>query len=70
MVNSQILCGEVSEEEYKKRIESIKRFERQLTDNGYLLLKFFFNIDKKEQKKRLKKLVEDKYSGWCVSMDD
>ena len=59
-VTSQKLSGELSEEEYKKRIESIKRFERQLTDNGYLLLKFFFNIDKKEQKKRLKKLVEDK----------
>ena len=48
-VTSQKLSGELSEEEYKKRIESIKRFERQLTDNGYLLLKFFFNIDKKEK---------------------
>lgn len=69
-VTSQKLSGELSEEEYKKRIESIKRFERQLTDNGYLLLKFFFNIDKKEQKKRLKKLVEDKNTAWRVSKHD
>ena len=26
---------------YSKRIDSIRRFERQLTDNGYVLLKFF-----------------------------
>ncbi len=49
-VTKQKLSGELSDEDYKKRVESIKRFERQLTDNGYLLLKFFFNIDKKEQK--------------------
>ena len=36
----------------------------------YLLLKFFFNIDKKEQKKRLKKLVEDKNTAWRVSKHD
>ena len=27
---------------YSKRIDSIRRFERQLTDNGYVLLKFFY----------------------------
>ena len=59
-VTRQKLRGELSDEQYNKRVESIKRFERQLTDNGYLLLKFFFDIDKKEQKKRLNKLKEDK----------
>ena len=34
----------ILEKEYKKKIESVKRFERQLTDNGYLVLKFFFQI--------------------------
>lgn len=52
-VTREKLRGELSEQEYKKKIESIKRFERQLTDNGYLLMKFFFQIDEKEQKKRL-----------------
>ena len=69
-VTKQKLSGELSDEDYKKRIESIKRFERQLTDNGYLLLKFFFNIDKKEQKKRLNKLKEDKNTKWRVSAYD
>ena len=50
------LRGELSDKQYAERIESIKRFERQLTDNGYLVLKLFFQIGKKEQKKRLEEL--------------
>ena len=38
------LRGELSDKQYAERIESIKRFERQLTDNGYLVLKLFFQI--------------------------
>ena len=34
------LQGEFSEKEYAKRIESVQRFERQLTDNGYLVVIF------------------------------
>ena len=40
-VAEERLHGELSEEEYAKRIESVRRFERQLTDNGYLVMKFF-----------------------------
>ena len=35
----------LEEEAYAQRIESIKHFERQLTDNGYLVLKFFMEIE-------------------------
>ena len=38
------LSGEIEGEGYTQRIDSIRRFERQLTDNGYLVLKFFFHI--------------------------
>jgi polyphosphate:AMP phosphotransferase len=64
------LQGELTGEDYKKRIESVKRFERQLTDNGYLVMKFFFHIDEKEQKKRLDKLLDDKNTKWRVSDSD
>ena len=30
---------------YAQRVDSVKRFERGLTDNGYLVLKFFFHIN-------------------------
>ncbi|MGL4790640.1 MAG: polyphosphate kinase 2 family protein, partial [Anaerotignaceae bacterium] len=34
-------------------IDSINNFERQLSDDGHVVLKFFLNIDKDTQKKRL-----------------
>lgn len=64
------LEGKLGGEEYAKRIDSIKRFERQLTDNGYLLLKFFMHIDQEEQKKRLDGLLAEKDTRWRVSSFD
>ena len=40
-VVKDVLHDKIGEKEYKKKIESVKRFERQLTDNGYLVMKFF-----------------------------
>ena len=49
----------------------IRRFERQLTDNGYVLLKFFFmQIDRKEQEKRMGILLESKDTRWRVNEYD
>lgn len=62
--------GELSDEEYRNKIDSVKRFERSLADNGYLVLKFFVNIEKDEQKSRLKKLESDKNTAWRVSEED
>lgn len=56
----------LSGEDYAKRIDSIKRFERQLTDNGYLLLKFFMQIDHKEQTARMDRLMQEKDTEWRV----
>ena len=36
--------GRLNEREYGRRVESIRRFERQLVDNGYLVLKLFLHI--------------------------
>ncbi len=66
----ECLAGELSDEDYVKRIDSIKRFERQLTDNGYLVLKFFMHIEKKEQDERMGMLLADKDTRWRVSEFD
>ena len=50
--------------------DSILAFERQLTDGGIVLIKFFLDIDKKEQKKRFKKLLESEDTAWRVSRQD
>ena len=63
----EVLNGELEGEDYEKRIESIKRFERQLTDNGYLVLKFFMQIDKEEQEKRMTKLLSKGDTKWRVT---
>jgi len=55
---------------YEQRIDSIRRFERQLTDNGYLVIKFFCHISEKEQKKRIEALVGDIDTRWRVSEND
>ena len=50
----------LDDEEYEEMIDSINKTERTLVDNGYLVMKFFFQISKKEQKERLEKLLDDK----------
>ncbi len=62
--------GTLSEKEYEKRIDSINTTERQLCDNGYLVMKFFFNISKKEQAKRLGSLKDSKNTSWRVDKND
>lgn len=69
-VTGECLDGTLNEKDYKKKIESIKRFERQLTDNGYLVMKFFFHISQKEQKKRIDALKSDKNTSWRVGEKD
>ena len=69
-VTTQLMEGELDEADYKRRIRSINTTERSLTDNGYLVMKFFLHISKKEQKKRLDELMADKNTRWRVNGDD
>ena len=64
------LSGELSKKEYRRRILSVNRFERQLRDNGYLLLKLFLNISRDEQTERLQKLCASEDTSWRVSAYD
>jgi polyphosphate:AMP phosphotransferase len=53
---------------YRDRMtSSISSLERQLAQDGYIMIKFFLHISRKEQKKRLEKLDRDKTSTWRVS---
>jgi polyphosphate kinase 2 (PPK2 family) len=56
--------------EWKRAYEEIDQFERQLTDDGTVLLKFFLHISQKEQKKRFKKLQADPLLKWKVTKED
>lgn len=58
------------DEECTKKLKSIKCFERQLVEDGYLVIKLFLHISKKEQKKRIKDLLADKNTRWRISDND
>lgn len=62
--------GRTKEEEVAAAFRSIRSFEEQLTDDGMALIKLFLAIDKKEQKKRFKKLMKSKETAWRVSEGD
>lgn len=64
------LSGHFSTAEYTERLKSINTFERQLTDNGYLLVKVFLHIDRKEQEKRIETLQSHSDTAWRVSKAD
>ncbi|MBC8571126.1 polyphosphate:AMP phosphotransferase [Zongyangia hominis] len=61
---------DITEEEIVRRTESIKTFERQLSDDGYLIIKFFLHISKKDQKERFEKLLSSKNTAWQVTKKD
>ena len=64
------LDGKLDDKAYAQRVDSVKRFERGLTDNGYLVLKFFFHISNKEQESRIEALLSEKDTAWRVSEGD
>jgi polyphosphate:AMP phosphotransferase len=51
-------------------IEEINRFEKMLADDGALILKFWFHLSKKRQKKRLKALAKDPETSWKITKRD
>ena len=62
--------GKTPEKELEKDFASIRAFEKQLTDDGMVIIKLFLKIDRKEQKKRFEKLLASKDTAWRVSKGD
>jgi polyphosphate kinase 2 (PPK2 family) len=60
----------VPEQEWRKAYRDIADFERTISDDGTLIIKFFLHISKKEQKKRFEKLGEDPLTAWRVAPED
>ena len=55
---------------FERRLGRIRRFERMLVAEGALVLKLWFHLSKKAQKKRLKELSSDKKTAWRVGPGD
>ncbi|CAL79219.1 conserved hypothetical protein [Bradyrhizobium sp. ORS 278] len=55
---------------WHERFEDISAFERYLTRNGTVILKFFLNISKEEQRERFLGRLEEPAKNWKFSMGD
>lgn len=55
---------------WEQRYKQIRRFEKNLTDNGMIIMKFFLNVSRKEQKKRFLERIEDPGKNWKFSLSD
>jgi PPK2 family polyphosphate:nucleotide phosphotransferase len=75
-VHPEILAKEklpprlVTKNIWKERFEDISAFERYLCRNGTLVLKFFLNLSKEEQRQRFLDRLEQPAKQWKFSMDD
>ena len=71
LLDQEHLPGEVGTPAFwKGRFEDITQFERYLTRQGTLVLKFFLHISKEEQKERLLARLDDRDKRWKFSTSD
>jgi len=55
---------------WQERFEDIRSFERYLSRNGTMILKFFLNVSKEEQRQRFLERLEEPSKWWKFSMAD
>lgn len=55
---------------YHQRMEEINNFEKHLAANGTIILKFYLNLSKQEQKNRLLRRLDLKEKNWKFSPAD
>jgi PPK2 family polyphosphate:nucleotide phosphotransferase len=55
---------------WKHRFEEINNFEQYLVHNGILVLKFFLNVSKDEQKARFLERIDRPEKNWKFSVSD
>ncbi len=57
-------------EEWKRRYEDINEFERYLSRQGTVIMKFFLHISKEEQRARLQERVDNPRKQWKFNYQD
>jgi len=62
--------GDLKRADVRRACRDILSFERQLSDDGAVIIKFFLHISKAVQKRRLEKLRSDRVTKWRVTKED
>ena len=55
---------------WENRYDQINRFEKNITDNGTIVLKFFLHLSRNEQKKRFLERIDNPSKNWKFSGAD
>jgi PPK2 family polyphosphate:nucleotide phosphotransferase len=75
-VHEQILKSQklpeklITKDIWEERFQDIRNFEKYLNRNGTIVIKFFLNVSKKEQKERFIERVDDPDKNWKFSAAD
>ena len=75
-VHDQILKSQkipqklITDDIWENRFEDIRNFERYLNRNGTVVIKFFLNVSKEEQKRRFIERVDNPDKNWKFSAAD
>lgn len=64
------VMGFCSKDQHKRFLEICPEFEKQITDNGITLIKYWLEVSNKEQKERFEARVEDPMRQWKLSNMD
>ena len=61
---------DINENFWDKRFENIRNFEKNITDNGTIIFKFFLHLSKEEQRQRLLRRLNKPSKNWKFSPGD
>ena len=59
--------GQLGELEWHRVLRDILDFERSLSDDGYVFIKFFLHIAKQERQRRYEKMEKDHSTSWQIT---
>ena len=63
-------ASEKDQKFWKQRFDDINNFEKYLSNQGTIILKFFLHVSPEEQKKRLLDRIADSSKNWKFSIGD
>ena len=61
---------DINKKFWEERYNQICRFEKNIAENGTLILKFFLHVSKDEQKRRFIERIDDAKKNWKFSLAD
>ncbi|MFT5513330.1 MAG: PPK2 family polyphosphate:nucleotide phosphotransferase [Bacteroidia bacterium] len=62
--------SDIDELFWKKRLKAIRDHEEHLANNGTIIIKFFLNVSKDEQKNRFMRRIEQQEKNWKFNIGD